>query len=126
VTQKKIASFAIGWEESHTDGDGEVRIGLAVKGNGEFFDGGAQALGPGVGAVCGGVGENEGELFAALPTRDVFGANAGFEDVGDGLQRGVSGEMAVGVIEALEVVDVDHQHGEGLFAAHRPGEFALH
>src|SRR5579864_3964208 len=58
--------------------------------------------------------EDERELLAAVPGAHVRLARAGGEDGGQLGQHGVSVEVAVRVVDLLEVVEVDHQEGDRL------------
>ena len=62
------------------------------------------------GPLCRGAGEEEDELLAAEAGHDVLGAGRRVEGVGEGLEGAVAHLVAVGVVEALEVVDVRDDH----------------
>ena len=57
-------------------------------------------------------GHHHHELLAAVARQRVEHARVGAQHVGDRAQRPVTGGVAVLVVDALEVIDVDHQHGE--------------
>src|SRR6185503_21224102 len=65
------------------------------------------------------VGQNDGELFASVAASDIFGADIRLKDVGERLEHGISGGVAVRVIEALEVVGIEHQYSHDLLATAR-------
>ena len=60
--------------------------------------------------------QEDRELLAAEPGRDVVVAQLGAEDLGDALQHRVAGEMAVGVVDLAQQVEVGHDQ------RHRPLE----
>ena len=58
------------------------------------------------------LGQQDAELLAAEPRRDVVVAQLHAEDLGDALEHGVAGEVAVGVVDVAEQVEVGHDQGE--------------
>ena len=66
------------------------------------------------------VGQDGHELVTAVAPDDVRGAQSLAQLLADEAQRLVSLEMAVRVIEVLELVHVHHHHGEGRLVARRP------
>ena len=56
------------------------------------------------------IGEQDGELLPAIAVRPTAAADGG-EAAGDQAQHLVADVMAVGVVEGLDVVDVDHGDG---------------
>ena len=56
--------------------------------------------------------QEDGELLAAEARGDVVVAQLPVEDVGDALEDGVAGEMAVRVVDVPEEVEVGHDHGD--------------
>ena len=56
------------------------------------------------------VEQDDRELLAAVARDDVVGAPAVLQDLRHAAQRVVAGQVAVAVVVALEVIDVDHQH----------------
>ena len=54
------------------------------------------------------LGQEDRELLAAEPGRHVVVPQLGAEDLGDALQHRVAGEMAVGVVDLAEQVEVGH------------------
>ena len=60
-----------------------------------------------------GVGQEGGEFVAAVAADDVdVGAQCVAQHLRDGDQRGIAGLVAVGVVELLEVVDVEHEESD--------------
>src|SRR5690606_29039004 len=53
------------------------------------------------------------ELVPAQASGGAVTAAPGAQAVGGGDERGVPGGVAVGVVEVLEVVEVDQEHGRG-------------
>ena len=90
-----------------------------------MFDILAQALSQAVGARLGGVGQDGRELLAAIAARVVLVAQRATQGGCDRLQHPVALVVAVGVVEFLEVVDVEHQHRQRQVVAARTVEFAL-
>ena len=81
------------------------------------------ALGDAGGALVVAAVEQDGELVAAEPRRQVAGAQAGAQAAGEGDQQLVADLVAEAVVDALEVVEVEEEH-DG--AAVGPGERGLH
>ena len=72
-----------------------------------------------LGRVQGGAGEEEHELLAAVPPHAVDLAGLGAQHVGELLEHGVAGLVAVRVVHALELVEVAHEERERLAQAAR-------
>ena len=68
-----------------------------------------QVLGDGERPRLAGAGEHERELLAAEPRRHVAGAARGPQHVGEAPQHVVARVVAERVVDALEVVEVEHQ-----------------
>ncbi len=68
----------------------------------------------------GAAGEDDGELVAAEPGQGVAGAAAPAQDVGHFSDQLVAGGVTVGVVDLLEVIEVEHQDGAGGALAPRP------
>ena len=60
-----------------------------------------------------GLHSQHGELVAAEPGDQVAGAGGAAQHVGRGAQQRVTGRVAEPVVDRLQPVDVDHQHGGG-------------
>jgi hypothetical protein len=58
-----------------------------------------------------GVGEQDGELVAAEPRRQVVRSDVGAQPVGDGGEDAVTGGVTEGVVDVLEVVEIDETAG---------------
>jgi hypothetical protein len=76
-------------------------------------EGFSEAVGDDHGAFGGRVGKDDGEFFAAHAGWDVGVAKELEEAVGEGSQDLIAFGMAVGVVEALEVIGVEEEEGEG-------------
>ena len=74
------------------------------------LDGRADLLGPLAGATRIQFGHDDGEFLAAVTAGDVLAAHLGLDQPADLGEQRVAGRVAVGVVEALEMVDVEHQH----------------
>ena len=68
------------------------------------------------------LGKQDRELLAAETGRDVVVAQFGPEDLGDPLQHGVAGEMAVRVVDLAEQVEVGHDQRQRPLEALRAPE----
>src|SRR5579872_5438590 len=98
-------------EAADPDADGKA-YGLAARRYLELRHGLAHTLGSDLGARKLGVGEGDQKLLAAVTAQHVGRpkeAEAGLRHLSDRL---VADLMAVGVVDALEVIDVDHQQRE--------------
>ena len=65
--------------------------------------------------------QHDAELVAAGARQHVAGPQPGLRHQGEMLQAGVAGGVAVGVVDHLEAVEVDHEQREQLAAALGPG-----
>jgi hypothetical protein len=72
---------------------------------------------------CGvGVGQDDGQLLAAIARHDVGAAHhALLHGPRHGLQADVTLRVAVAVVELLEMIDIDHQHPQRMLAPERTG-----
>ena len=78
-----------------------------------------QALGDALrGRQAGDVLDEDGELVAAQPSGGVTGAQDRPDPLGDADQQLIAGPVAEGVVDDLEVVEIDEQ--DGMLAGHRP------
>ena len=59
------------------------------------------------------MGEDNGELVAAVVDHDVVGSHRAADPVGDDAEHGVAGVVFVGVVDGFEVVELDDRHGDG-------------
>ena len=71
----------------------------------------------------GGGGQHDAELVAAAARQHVAGPQPRLRHQGEMLQAGVARGVAVGVVDQLEAVEIDHQQRERLAAAFRPRAF---
>ena len=65
-------------------------------------------------------GQDHGELLSAVARGEVHLSDGLAEDLGDLANDTVTLQVAVGVVELLEVVDVEHDEAEGGLVAPRP------
>ena len=91
----------------------EIVIGGATRGRLECRDGRAKTLEGAGGRRVVGLDEEEDELLAAVPAREVDPADRPGDRAGDGGEGGVPGLMPVRIVEGLEVVEVEHREREG-------------
>ena len=68
---------------------------------------------------------HEHELVAAEAGGHLVAADGGAQALGDGEQQAVAGVVAEAVVDDLEAVEVDEQHGDAAAAALDAGERAL-
>ena len=61
---------------------------------------------------------HDGELVAAEPADGIDLADAGLQPLGDGAQQFVADRMAERIVDLLEMIDVDREHGKAAAAAH--------
>lgn len=73
----------------------------------------AKPFGEDGGAVGIRLGQQDGELLPAVSTEEVVPSQAGQGHGGKGSQDGVADQVAVGIVDPLEIVEVRHQQGEG-------------
>ena len=84
---------------------------------GQVGDGPSHAFADLQGDIRGGIPEQHGELLPAVASRHVLVADAARDRVSHRLEDLVAGHVAEAVVEPLEVVDVDHQHADGIVRA---------
>ena len=65
------------------------------------------------------------ELLAAVARQDVLGADRLRHHAGDGGQHRVAGQVTVGVVDLLEVVDVDEQQRQRLLVPDREADLRV-
>jgi hypothetical protein len=99
---------------SDADGEGERRV-AGMEGLGA--DGGADALGTVLGLSAVAVGEEDEELLAAVASGDVVGAGGTGDAAADFAQDRVAGEVAVSIVDRLEVIDIEKKDAEAAVAA---------
>ena len=111
VVEEAGAICGVVWEEAETDAGGNADL--------EFSDfdrggqGGEHFLAAMLGLFRGlAVGDEDDELVAADAGEEVGGADEALELAGDVDEDGVAAGVAEGIVDALEVVDVDHADGE--------------
>ena len=78
-----------------------------------------------VGFVCAGGRHRDRELFAAVAGDQVCGSCALLPGLHSGAKQFVAGEVAVCVVECLEVVDVEECQGEGFVESAGAGDGSL-
>ena len=93
----------------HADADGDVTCGVGGQEDLVSFDGSPNRFGPHGCMPQVGSGEKNGELLPTESTRKVDGAGVVVKNLSEGLQHHVPARMPVGVVDVLEVIDVDHQ-----------------
>ena len=97
---------------------------LFINRHGVVGERGAHTLGLISGASGIAPGKNHEELFAAVaPQRIVLRIRSAC--AGRLAQHGVAGEVAVGVVDALEMVEVHQHHAHGRRSRKAPGQLAL-
>ena len=71
------------------------------------------------------LGEDQGELFAAVTASDVFRASVQPEERCHLVQHQVARFVSESVVESFEVVDIDHQDGDGEPSARGASQLSL-
>ena len=109
--------------DAHRDGQGALDL-LRERDRlcGDAF---ADALGQLRGLGGAGVGQQDGKLVAAEARGRIHAANLGFDALRDLLERDVARQVPIAVVDALEVVDVHHQAGDGACLALSARELLL-
>ncbi len=69
--------------------------------------------------------DDDGELVPAEPGDEVTAAHAGAQPLGDGEQQLVAGRVPAGVVDVLEVVEVDEQDADVVASGQGAGEELL-
>ena len=72
-----------------------------------------------------GGGQEDGELVAAVAGKQVTGAQRGPAQRADPPQGFVTGQVAVGVVDVLELIQVEQHQGEGFAVAAGAGQLVL-
>src|SRR5216684_2665581 len=107
VYDDAVAAAALGLVEGVVGGGAAVNAGVAgLAGDGELGEPLADPLGDLEGLGGCGAGEQQGEFLAAEPAAQVEVAQQVPHGGGDRGEHGVSGEVAVSVVDGFEVVDV--------------------
>ncbi len=71
------------------------------------------------------LGQNDRKLFTAVPSKHFVATNASLDDTRHFLEHVITGEMAVYVVDAFEVVDVEHQNTQLAFVPSAANEFSF-
>ena len=104
--------------------DGDPQLGRAhpddLPGNG-----GAQPLAESERALLGGAGQDRAEFLAALATADIDLPRRFTQQACHQPDRFITHRMAVVVVDAFEVIDVEHHQRGGLAGALHPLPFLL-
>ncbi|CAM2160677.1 hypothetical protein PT2222_80261 [Paraburkholderia tropica] len=118
LQQRFVVRGAVGGTDRHADRHRErnrFRMRRA-RGPGEMLrvhlDRESHALGHGAGGREIGARQQRREFLAAETRGHVHAAQVRAQDLREQREHGVAGCVAVAVVHALEIVDVEHQHGE--------------
>src|SRR5581483_4958396 len=101
------------------DRDGGTQPGERVS------DAGRDPFREGVGLGAAGVGKHDNELVASDPGSEIAGAQPLLNRSGDGLQGSIATLVSVGVVDRLEVVQVEQQERERFAVAVGSGDLPL-
>jgi len=93
------------------DADGRENLLFRVGAEGYFFKTGPDALGGLHRGVQVGVVEDDDEFFSAIAASDIFFPQGLNQQPAQGRQHLVSFRMSVGIVEILEMIDIQHQQG---------------
>src|ERR1035437_868224 len=88
-------------------------------------EGGAHALGLAGGAGLIAAGKDDQKLLAAVTADGVVRTGDGLHAAGEFAQDGIAGEVAVGVVDGFEVIEVGQDEADGTVFAGAAGELAL-
>ena len=83
----------------------------------------AQLLGQDRAFLDAGLGQDQHEFLAAVPADQVAGPQVRRDRLGDAAQDDVAGGVAVGVVDGLEVVDIDERDRQRALVARRALDF---
>jgi len=125
VTEQWLGRLTILGENSRSDRDRNAAVHVVIELRTETCNGFANPLGAVESSFGSDVGQNDREFFTAIPADKILGSYAGAEGMSDLFENGVSGGVAELVVQFLEVIDIDHQDGEGSVASIGACEFAL-
>lgn len=90
-----------------------MQVDQRCRRDGQRLDRAAHTLGNGTPAVGAAVGQDHGKLLAAIAHDRVHRPHTVAQAGSDGLQYLVAGQMAMGIVDVLEVVDVEQQQQDG-------------
>ena len=100
-------------------------MGLLINRHGLIGKRGAHTLGL-ISGACGiAAGEDDEKLFAAVAAHRVVAAGCALHAAGELAQNGIAGEVAVSVVDHLEVVEIGENDADGTIFAGTPGKLAL-
>ncbi len=57
-------------------------------------------------------GHDQCKLLTTIPAGDIAFPNMTTDKFADGLKHGITGVMTVGIIEAFEMIDIDHDNSD--------------
>src|SRR5271168_1651646 len=123
--QQQITSLTIVGIECKADRYRERVIDFPVHCQSESSNRMPEAFGPLFCYLRRNVREQNHELFPSIPARYILIANIGPEDLRDSLQRQISGRMTKGVVEFLEMIQIQHENRQRLLMPRRPGNLPL-
>ena len=108
--------------DTNAAGNGE---GISAGQEGGAGDGFANAFGLLAGGGAGTTGKDDEELFAAIAADGIVAADGGLDALGGFAQDGIAGEMAAGIVDKFEAVEIHEKDGDGLMFALGAREFVL-
>ena len=124
VAQQRVGIVLAGPAEAHADAGADVAA-LAVEDQRLAQGLGQAARHPERVALARDAGQQDGELVAAEAGHDVGRTQHAAQPLGDAAEQAIAGAVAERVVDDLEVVEVDEQHGDAPAGAQRAAE-ALH
>src|SRR5437764_10802213 len=86
---------------------------------------GANAICPRLGSSGIGKGKNHHKLLSSKATHDIFRAHASLEKSRGFAQHSIASIVTVGVIEVLEMIQIEHHYPHRLLGAQSAPDFAF-
>src|SRR5215471_6661145 len=109
--EQALYAFALAVIDGGADASRDRRV-LLIGGQ-SFADAGSHALG----LILASLGKHDSEFVSAIACSRVDGAAMDAQDVGDAAESAAADEVAVGIVNSLEAVQIEQQHRKGTAGA---------
>jgi len=116
--QDRLRGRAVLRQDCDAEREGDRSKLLAAVLYSQVFNGCTQVFGSLLHHRQGGGWEDEQKLFATVAAGNVFGSAVRFEEMAHSTYDHVTRLMTEGIIEALEVVDLEQHHPDGMSVAY--------